>query len=317
MKKYLLVTVIFILSRFVYAADPLTSSFDFLRVDFNPRTAAMGNAFTTLRGDVASIAVNPAGMAYSTDKHYSFNYTNYLLDVNGGMAAYSQKFENIGILSAAIIYIDYGDFKETNTSAVETGATFGANDIALMVGWADKFEKNFSYGVNVKYVFSKIQDYTASAFALDFGLIWEASFEKDLFFAFSLQNVGSNVEYYDKVKEDLPLSMRLGASKILEHLPLEISASITDLNLDADSFADRLSRFSVGGEFRLSETLRLRLGYDNRLHRDLKAIEENEFGGLSGGLGIYIGDFRFDYSYSNYNLIGNTHRFGIRGSINP
>lgn len=308
---------LFFMVSLTYAGDALTNSFDFLRVDFNPRTAALGNSFTTLRGDVAGLAINPAGMAYSTDKHYSFNYTNYLLDVNGGMAAYSQKFDNIGILSAAVIYIDYGEFKETNESAVETGSTFGANDMALIIGWADKFEKNFSYGVNVKYIFSKIQDYNASAFALDLGLIWEASFEKNLFFAFSLLNVGSNVEYYANTKEHLPLSMRFGVSKILEHLPLEISVSLTDINMEADNFTDRLSRFSVGGEFRLSESLRLRLGYDNRLHQDLKGIEANEFGGLSGGLGIYIGDFRFDYSYSNYNLIGNTHRFGITGIINP
>jgi len=314
MKKYY-VLLILLISGSLWAGNSLTSAFEYLRTDFNPRTAALGNAFTTLRGDVNGLFLNPAGMAYSENRHYAFNYTSYLLDINAGVAAYSQRVEGVGILSAAITYVDYGEFKETDEFARETGQSFSPLDFALTLSWADRFEKNFSYGVNLKYAFSKIQDYNASALALDLGLIWESTFQKDLFFAFSLLNVGSNLEYYANTQEDLPLSMRIGVSKILEHLPLEIGFSFTNFNLDADSFTDRLKRFSIGGEFRLSESLRLRLGYDNQLHSDLKALEESEFGGLSGGLGIYVKSFRFDYSYSNYNLLGNTHRFGLTGVI--
>lgn len=297
------------------AGSSRTSSFEFLRTDFNPRTSGTGNAFTTMRADVSGVFVNPAGMAYSENRQFSFNYTSYLLDINGGIAAYSQPIAGFGIVTAAVTYMNYGSFNETDENGNETGSSFTPADFALTLGWADRFEKNFSYGVNVKYIHSTIQEYNASAIAFDFGMIWEAPFQKDLFIAFSLLNAGSNIEYYTHIKEELPLSTRLGFSKKLEHLPLEIAISLTDLNM-AESFSDIFRQFSVGGEFRLSQSLRLRLGYDNRLHSDLKRnVDESQFGGVSGGLGIFIKNYRVDYSYSNYNLLGNIHRFGITGSI--
>lgn len=315
MKKFFVILLLLGISDFAFAGSRITSTFEFLRTDFNPRTAATGNAFTSMRGDVAGMFINPAGMAYSESRHFSFNYTSYLLDINGGVAAYSQAIEGFGIFSAAITYLDYGAIKETDDSGNETGASFSPADFALTLGWADRFEKNFSYGANIKYAHSTIHDFSASAIALDLGLIWEAPFEEDLFFAFSLLNVGSMVDYYMNTQEDLPLTMRFGFSKKLEHLPLEIAASLLDMN-SAETIGDFFKQFSIGGEFRLSESLRLRLGYNNRLHNDLKINdEESQFGGVSGGLGILVKNFRVDYSYSNYNLLGNTHRFGISGTL--
>ncbi len=300
----------------LWAVNGLTSAFPFLQTDFNPRTAGASNAFTTLRGDIGSIHVNPAGMAYAEGRRYVANYTSYLLDISGGYVAYGQRLPFFdGYLTGAITYVDYGNFKATDEYAQETGS-FSANDVALSVSLGSHLSEQFSYGVTLKYAFSKIENVNASAVAFDFGLLYKAPFQEDLYFGFALQNVGQMVSYYNSTKESLPLSMRLGVSKQLAHLPLEISLSLTDINIDAENEIDRLKRFSIGGEFRLSESLRLRLGYDNKLHQDLSTLQESEFGGLSGGLGIEFGDIRFDYAYSNYTLLGNTHRFGLQGSIN-
>ena len=312
MKTKLLLLAVFTCVTGSFAGEA-TSAFEFLRTDFNPRTAAMGNAYTTARGDVGSILINPAGVAFNQTNQYMFNFTNYLLDINGGMLAYSHEIENIGVISGSIVYMDYGSFKETNEFGKEIG-DFSSADLELVVSWADQFEKGFSYGINLKYIFSQIQDFNASAIALDLGLIWDAPFQEDLFFGLAIQNIGSNIEKYIKTQEDLPFNIRFGVSKKLAHLPLEISVSNTEVN-NVSSFSDFFDRLSLGGEFTISESVRLRIGYDNRLHSDLKAREESDFGGLSGGIGINVDTFRFDYSYSNYNLLGNTHRFGFSGSL--
>ncbi len=313
MKKSYLVLAILFFVNIAFAGDQLTSAFEFLRTDFNPRTAAMGNAFSTARGDVGSLLINPAGMAYYEADQYMFNFTNYLLDINGGMLAYSQQVENMGVLSASIVYMDFGTIKKTTDIGAEIGS-FEPVNLALVAGWADHFDQGFSYGVNFKYVYSQIQDYNASAIALDFGLIWDVPFEDDLYIGLAVQNLGSNTEYYNKTQENLPFSVRLGVSKKLAHLPLEITVSNTGLN-NIVSFSDVVGQLSVGGEFTISESVRLRMGYDNRLNSDLKTIEQTNFGGLSGGIGIYVNNFRFDYAYSNYNLLGNTHRFGFSGTL--
>ena len=313
MKKLFILVILLVLYQNVFSGDEMTRSFEFLRTDFSPRTIATGNAFSTLRNDIGTIFVNPAGLSYNETRQFGVPYTNYLLDISGGYAAYAQPVDSFGVLGISVTYIDYGPFKETNEFGVQTG-NFSAGDLALVLSWADHFEHNISYGANVKYIYSRLQDYGASALAVDLGLIWDASMlQKDLFIGIAVTNIGTNIEYYMDTKESLPLSTRIGFSKILEHLPLEIAVSLIDIH--EEKINDMLRNFAIGGEFRLSETLRLRLGYNNRKHQDLKATQESEFGGVSGGIGIYIGKYRLDYAYSNYNLLGNTHTFGIYGTL--
>jgi len=159
-----------ILIQTSWAGSGLTTGFEFLKTDFYARSAAMAGSYLTLNGDLNALFINPAGMADLQEQNYSFNYSNYLLDINGGSAAYNRVFPKIGVLSVGVQYMNYGDFDRTDEDAVATGGTFSAHDFALVFGLANHLSPEFSYGVNVKYIFSKIDAYTASALALDFGL---------------------------------------------------------------------------------------------------------------------------------------------------
>lgn len=313
MRKILL--ALFILFQVVIAGDRLTTGFEFLRTDFNPRTAAMAGSFLTMTGDVNGVFINPAGTADLQQQNYSFNYTGYLLDINGGTAAYNRVFPKLGVLTAGVAYMDFGAFDATDNDAVSTGSTFSANSFAFITGWSGHLDEHFSYGINAKYIFSKIERYSASALALDFGMLYKAPFEQNLVFAVTLSNVGTNITYFKNQKEPLPQSLRIGVSKKLAHLPLEITLSLNDLNRSGESVADYFKRFSVGGEFRASEMLRLRAGYDYSLYDGLNSTENEKFGGISAGVGILWKTFRLDYSYSNFSVLGNVHRFGFSGSI--
>ncbi len=302
-------------SQILPAGGQLTSGFEFLRTEFNPRISAMSGAYLTIRGDGNGMFINPAGNAYTTQRQFFFNYSNYLLDINGGSAGYVHPLPRWGRLTAGVQYMDYGSFIQTDESAEPTGQTFTAQDFAVSVGLADTLGQGFSYGVNTKLIFSKYEQYTAAAYALDFGLLYAAPFEKDLMFAATLTNVGYNFNYYASRKETLPLSLRLGISKKLEHLPLEISLVLNDLNLSTDNVWDHFRRFAIGGEFRMSSRLRLRMGYDNDIHRGQSGITNQKFAGVSAGIGIYTKRFRFDYAYTNMSALGNIHRFGISGYL--
>ncbi len=319
--RYMTICLILFLAgaQSLWAGSGITSGFEFLRTDYSPRSAAMAGSYVTMRGDVNGLFVNPAGMAYLSTQQFGFNYSNYIQDINGGTALYTRQIPKWGIVSVGIIYMDYGTFQEMDEFASPTGNDFTANDFALAVGLANHLSPEFTYGVNFKYAFSKIEQYSASALALDFGLLYDAPFLDDFKLAVTLNNLGSNFDYYAKVKESLPLRLNVGGSKILEHLPLEISFSLNDLNMDSETFWDRFKRFSVGGEFRVSEALRLRLGYNHALHSDLSDdsfnASDGKYGGLSAGLGIRWKTLELNYAYSNYSILGNIHRFGISGSL--
>ena len=123
--------IIFLFVSVSLAQHDMTSAFEFLRTDFNPRTSATSNAFMSPTNDVSAMYVNPAGLSYIEQDQYAISYTNHILDINGGMAAFARNFPKYGVLSVGILYMDYGDFEETDDNAQPLGRQFGANDFAL------------------------------------------------------------------------------------------------------------------------------------------------------------------------------------------
>jgi hypothetical protein len=307
--------IIFLFVSVSLAQHDMTAAFEFLRTDFNPRTSATSNAYMSPTNDVSAMYVNPAGLSFIDQDQFAINYTNHILDINGGMAAFARNFPKYGVLSVGILYMDYGDFEETDDNAQSLGRQFGANDFALGIGIANHLDEHFSYGVNMKYAFSKLASYNASAIAFDFGLHWAVPYIENLSASVALMNIGRQFDYYKNRKETLPVNFRMGVSKKLAHLPLEIAFSLNDLNTDTNEILDLIKRFSVGGEFTLSEKLRLRLGYDNDLHSDVESTDDFRFGGISAGFGVYFKNFRIDYAYSNYGALGGISRFGLFGTL--
>ncbi len=301
-------------SVFGAGAGAGASGFEFLRTDFSPRSSAMAGAFLSLRGDVNGIFQNPAVMAYTEERQFCFNYSDYLLDISGGQAGYTQRLIGYGQLSASILYLNYGSFKETDEFTVPTGRSFSAGDLAMAISYSDYLEDRFTFGVTLKYIHSKIDTYTASALGLDLGMIYEAPFSNDLYLGIALLNFGKALSAYVDTKENLPLTLKFGISKKLAHLPLVYDFSFYNLNGAEDKLVDRLKKFSIGGEFTLSRIFRLRLGYDNDLHQDLDTPTA-KFSGVSLGFGVIWRTYRFDYSFSSYGDLDNAHRFGIQGSF--
>lgn len=315
MRKWVLFLLILYINTGNIRAGNGTSGFEFLRTEYSSRAASMGRAFVAMRGDINGLYHNPSGMAYFDQNQFVVNYTDYLIDFGGGFAAYSHRLSGLGQLSGSIIWLNYGDFDETNEYAQKTGRTYGAYDLAFALSYADILEQYFSYGVTIKYIHSKIDMFTADAIAFDFGLMYAAPFEDNLYFGLSLLNVGRPLSAFVETKESLPLSLRLGVAKKLKHLPLEINATLNDLNVSEPDFLDRLAKFSIGGEFTLSQLIRLRLGYENEINHDLNTGQGSGFAGVSMGFGLHWKDYRFDYGYSSYGDLGGTHRFGIYGTF--
>jgi hypothetical protein len=291
------------------------AGFEFLRVDYSARTSALAGALIAMQGDVNFIFHNPAGMAYTEDRQFCFNYNNYLLDLKSGFVGYSQRMGKLGQVSAAIAYFNYGDFEETSLYAEKTGRIYGASDLAIIFSQSNFLQDQFAYGISVKYIHSRIDIWSADAVAFDFGVIYQATFSRDLFFGFSLLNVGKSLSAFIKTKENLPLNLRIGLAKKLEHLPLVLNLSINELNVTEETVLERLKKFSIGGEFTLSEVLRLRLGYNHELNRSLKTDVGARFGGLGVGFGVLWKLYRFDFAYNSFNQLGSTFRFGISGIL--
>ncbi len=285
------------------------STYDFLRLDTSPRAAALAGSYVANNDDPNVLFYNPAGINLLNGSPASFSFLKYLMDINVASLAISKNYDGIGRFGAGVEYINYGTFTKADENGTNLG-TFGAGEMALLIGYGNQLDENFYYGANVKFIYSSIAGVSSTAAAVDLGLHYAIP-DQRWNFGFSVLNLGSQIKSYFTTREDLPIDMRLGFSKELEKLPFRFYWSFNRLVDNESSFFNHFSHITAGGEFKLGKSLRLRFGYDNQKRKDLKIGTTAGLTGFSLGFGFIIKNYNVDYSFSSLGSIGSLHRFGI------
>ncbi len=283
--------------------------YDFLRLTMNARAAALGNTFLTVRNDPTTLFFNPGAISSLEATSASIGFMKHLLDVNAGYAVYGQELPDIGWVSAGVVYLNYGSMDRMDKFGNDLGGTFGASDLAFSLGYGNK-TGDLSYGAAVKLIHSYIDEYNSTGLALDAGISYLIP-DQQMVLAAGVLHAGMQLSTFGETKESLPLDVRIGIGKKLEHLPLMVMLNFHKLNEDQDSFFDRFTNFSVGGEFELSEALRARLGYYNEGRREWKIGNSAKLAGFSAGFGLTVASIMVDYSWNSLGEIGAMHRFSL------
>lgn len=289
------------------------NTYEFLRLDMSPRAAALAGSFVSTYDDPNAMFYNPAGIATLEGQPISLSFVKHLLDINSASLSYSHNFDGIGRFAAGVQYINYGTFTAADEFGNKTGE-FGAGDFALTIGYANQLDENFYYGANVKFIYSSIEEVSSTGIAADLGLQYLIP-DSRWSFGISALNLGGQLSSYYDTREDLPLDIRVGFSKTLEHLPFTFLISLNKLNEKYDSFGDRFQQFSLGGEFKLSQSFHLRLGYDNEKRKELKIGTTAGLAGFSLGVGLNISNYLVDYAFSSMGSIGSLHRIGVSTNL--
>lgn len=289
------------------------STFEFLKLDASARSASLGGAFTSNTDDPNVIFYNPAAVSLVDPDKISFGFLKHLLDVNSGYLSYTPQIKGIGRLGIGIIYTNYGDFEFLDEYGYSRGQ-FTANDLGLILNYSDILRKNLSYGVNVKLIYSSIYDLNAYAITGDFGFLYFIP-EKQFSFGLSVLNIGKQLDAYYSIKENLPLDVRLGFSKKLEHTPFRLYLEFIKINESNNSFFSRFKNFILGGEIFVSSAFTLRFGFNNEKRRELKIGTTTGTEGFNIGVGLNISGYRFDYGLSSLGKIGNFHRINLTTSL--
>jgi hypothetical protein len=294
-------------------AQDNNTTYSFLRLDNGARSAAMAGSFVSITDDPSVIFYNPAGLGTLTSSQASFGFLKHVLDINSGYAAYGQSFRDWGWFGAGISYINYGSFPWTDEVGNNLG-TFHANEFALLGGYSNLVYDVIHYGINLKFIYSSIADSRSAAIAVDIGGMYVIE-EQDIAIGASLLNVGRQINEYLSTREDLPLDLKIGFSKRLEHLPLLINLDFHRLNESAEDFLTKFKAFTVGGEFTASEALKLRFGFNNLQRRDLKIGTSAGLAGFSFGAGVLVNRYKIDYAFSSLGKVGGLHRFTVGLSL--
>ncbi len=287
--------------------------YEFLNLDVSARDAALAGSVMARSDDPSDFYYNPALSVEAKNRAVTFGYLKHVLDINAGYVFSTFQLPSVGYFGAGIGYINYGSFPATDQLGNQYG-TFTAGDAMMTLNYSNYLGTNFSYGFNLKAIYSTISSYSSSAVAFDAGLYY--NFPQDLLgIGFTVVNVGRQITSYAGVTESLPFDVRFGISKQLEHLPLVLNVAIRRLGQPNLSLTDRLRSFVIGGEFLLSKNFHLMIGYDNLAHQQMGIGLTSGIEGLSFGAGIKFYGYTIDYAFSSWGKLGGLNRINLSTSF--
>ena len=345
MKRY---TLNIALALAMMATIPLQSQiggryvYEFLRLDNSARITALGGNLITVKDDDLNLAFrNPAALNEANHGAITFNHNFYLSDIQNGYVGYAHHITDTRYtLHAGVLYVNYGDFDEADVLGNITG-TFQAAEQAYTVGFSSQLNEHYSVGANLKFVSSRYEAFSSLALAGDLsGMYYDP--ESRFTASIVINNIGGVLsDFTETTQADLPLSIQVGISKRLRHLPFRYSIILHHLDEwniayddptanndtflfgesnddESPGFADILFRHIIfNGEFLFGakENFKLRLGYNYLRRAELGLEDRFTLSGFSFGVGFKINRFKLDYGYGGYHFANGAHHLGISTSL--
>jgi hypothetical protein len=279
-----------------------TSAFSFLKIDVGARAVGMGGAFTGLADDEAALYYNPAGIATLETDRVMFTYHNYVEDLQSGFLGYVHRLSPKRSLAGFISYLNYGDFVETDLSGNETG-TFGGGDLLLGCTYALQQSDRLSVGGSAKFIYEKIQNYSATGVAVDLGVKYITDRQRWGGGAM-VQNLGAQLSSLGSTKNRLPITFRAGGFTRPRDLNLLLTA-------DVIVPIDNSPAVAIGGEYVYLKPLYLRMGW-NSFGANYRASDSNDkVAGLTFGVGFNHKQWQISYAFAPAADLGDTHRITL------
>ncbi len=313
--------------------------YEFLSLPSSGRVTALGGSVISIMDDDISLAYhNPASLNSEMHNRLSFNHNFHLADISNGYFAFGRHLPKWGITThAAINYIDYGEFVAADDRDVVSG-TFDAGETAIVVGASKRMNERIVLGANFKTVFSRFENYNSTGLVADLGLNY-VGVDSSFVFSIVANNIGGEVSSYtENYRGSAPFNLQIGFTKKLTHLPFRVGVIADNLQtwdiryndpnrvVETNLFgeieeqsglskgSDNFFRhFVFSGEFLLGKrgNLRLRMAYRHLRRQELAVEGFRSLAGFSGGFGIKVSKFRFDYGVGYHHLGGATNHITI------
>lgn len=306
-----------------------TTAANFLNIPIGSRATGMGGAFASIANDATTMFYNPGGLSRITGNEFTASYTEWLVSTKLNWLGVAVKLDENNAIGISVNQLDYGDEEITTAEQPNgTGQRWDAQDLAISLSYARNLTDRFSIGGTFKYITQRIWNESATAFAIDVGLLFYTQIE-GLRIGMNISNFGSEMKMDGK---DLLLSADIDpnnagnnpniASRLsTEYWPLPLMFSVglsydglrtedwlLTVATDAKIPNNESKYLNVGMELMWSDLISLRAGY-NSLFKE--AAEE----GISAGIGIQydFGGFtvKVDYSYTDFGIFSEISRYTL------
>lgn len=330
MIKRLLVLAIVIITGISFGQSKVgTTAANFLTIPVGSKAVGMGGAFVAIANDATALYWNPGSVSRFERNEFNVSYSEWLVGTKFNWIGLTFKISDNDAIGISVNQLDYGDEEITTPNQPNgTGERWKAQDIAFTFTYAKNLTDRFSIGGSLKYIRQQIWNESASAFALDIGLLFQTQLEglkigmnianfgtemkldgKDLLQAIDIDpaNTGNNDKITGSLGTDswtLPLLFTVG----LGYDAYKTEDWNVTIAADAIYPNNQTSFLNFGGEVTWNNMVSIRGGYNSLFKMD---AEE----GLSAGLGLKydFGPFfaKVDYSFSEFGIFDNINRISV------
>jgi len=284
-----------------------TAAFAFLKMNYSARAMGMANAFTALANDADAVFFNSAGLVKCNSQHLKTTYMNYIDGMQGGSIAYLTE-SNQWKLAPYAQFMTSDAIDERDINNISQG-TFYTSDLVLGMAVAKNVHQFLDLGLNFKYFYESLGEYSATAIAGDFSLLHQTT-NKNLKIGATLKNFGQQLTYYteNKARHKMPMIGVGGASyNILDKAFVNVDVCVP---FDNDIY------YKVGGEVYLNPMFTLRTGIDSRF-KDYKTGEDlSPLSGISFGVGFNWNQYMLDYAVSSMGGLGLVNQLSLSYRFN-
>lgn len=305
-----------------------TSAANFLKIGVGSRPTAMGDAAVATVNSPDALYWNVAALTRIPNQFsVAISTMDWLVDTRNSYIATAYNVDGVGSFGIDLQYLDYGTIEETTVYDQDgTGRYLSASDMAIGLGYARELTDRFSFGLKVKFINETIADASASAVAVDLGVVFQTSFfDNNLRFAAVLSNFGTKMQFKG---EDLSVTYIVPGNPGNKQVPAELSTiewdiplllrfGISDYVVNNDDLSllvafdyldtrDHQARYNLGTEVGLYKMVYLRGGY--------KFNYEEVSYTLGFGLDftkLVDYNLQLDYSFLNYDNFGSLNQFSL------
>ena len=280
---------------------PGSSDAQFLKIGVSPRGTALGDAYIAIVSGAEATYYNPAALPWMKGTDVVFNHTQWFAGIKHEFASAAMNFGDIGTIGLSFTGLYTDEMKVTTPLQPEgTGETFYAGNYRVGLSYARHLTDRVTFGATMSYIaMSLYKDFNVNAVSVDIATMYISDF-RGFRFGMQIANFGSNIQY---VNESYPLPTNFTFGFGINVVEAEDQTVLLAFSAQKPNEGKPLAQFGV--EWNYQNLLFLRGGY--RLNH---AVANYSFGG--GARAEVEGySLRFDYSYSNFLLLGAAHRFGL------
>ncbi|MFH1562865.1 MAG: PorV/PorQ family protein [Nitrospirota bacterium] len=274
---------------------------EFLKIGQGPRIVGMGGAGVAIADDINATYWNPAGLVQLKLREITAARTSWFEDINTNYLSFAQPLPPINKIKRAmgisLTMLNAGGIDGRDNTGLKT-TTLEADNLALSLSYALELRKGISCGFNVKMIKQDLGGNKGTGMAVDIGLL--SRYNPKTSFGLNIQNLGPKFKT-GNAKNDLPLNIKLGVS----YKP-ELFGENTLVAFDVEMPKDNEFNFCTGGEYFLTPSLGIRLGYNNQAGYSMGLGFRSKGEGYFEGVAVEV-----DYGFVSHDEFDNSHRFSF------